>query len=240
MKAIILAGGQGTRLKDVIKHLPKPMAPVCGRPFIEYLVFQLRRHGVKEIIMATGCMKEAIRSYFKDGREMGVKISYSEEDRPLGTAGAIRKAAGLTADRELLIMNGDSFLDVDLKALAAFQRDKKGAAALCAVHMEDAGRYGRVERDGRCRVISFIEKGGSTPGLINGGVLMLRRDALNGIGMGAFSFEREVLPGLVDKGLYAMEVEGFFVDIGVPESYKGLLQDPGKLLAAAGLDAQKC
>lgn len=239
MRVLILAGGAGTRLRDIVKDVPKPMAPVGGRPFMEYLLMHLRAQGIMDVIILTGYMGGVIRAYFGDGRRAGMRISYSEEARPLGTAGALLKAALTVSDEEFLVLNGDTFLDADFNGLVRFHKDKGSAATMAAVRVDNTQRYGRIVADKSGRVRSFIEKGDGSPGLINGGVLVIEKETALKIPPAAFSFEHEVLPGLLESGLYAMEVRGYFMDIGTPESYGALLEDAGKVLAAAGLSRRR-
>ena len=227
MKAIILAGGKGTRLREVIKDVPKPMAPVAGRPFLEYLVLQLSRWGIRDIILSVGYREEIIKSHFGDGTGLGVGITYSDEDEPLGTGGAIRKAAQLINDNEFIAMNGDSFLDLNYDDFRSFHKEKRAELTLALAAVPDTSRFGRVDRDKEGAVVGFSEKGQGGPGLINGGVYMLKQDAVAHIPEGNISVEHEVFPGLVNHGLYGMEVKGSFIDMGLPQDYLKLAENPG-------------
>jgi D-glycero-alpha-D-manno-heptose 1-phosphate guanylyltransferase len=220
MKAVILAGGEGARLKEVISDIPKPMAPVADRPFLEYLVMQLMRGGIGDIIFSTGYRKEVVKSYFGTGEKWGVRFSYSEEDVPLGTGGALKNALDLLDSGPVIVLNGDSFLGVDLRKLIAFHKSKNASAVICLAFMEDASRYGRVEIDREDRVLHFAEKSAGPPGFINGGVYIFNKEILASIPAGKVSLETEVLPVLVGKGLYGMQTKGFFRDIGIPADYQ--------------------
>jgi D-glycero-alpha-D-manno-heptose 1-phosphate guanylyltransferase len=235
MKAIILAGGQGLRLREVVSDVPKPMAPVAGRPFLEYLVLQLKKHGIGEIILATGHKGEIVASYFGDGSRFEVKIDYSEEREPLGTGGALKLAASFIDDSLFLVMNGDSFLDVDLNDLIGFHRTRSAIATLSLVERNDADRYGSVVIDESGMVRSFTEKADGVAGVINGGVYCLDNRISDFIGGGAVSLERDVLPRIVGHGLYGTVTEGFFKDIGIPTDYRDLCDHPETLLRAVGL-----
>lgn len=235
MKAIILAGGQGVRLREVLPDLPKPMAPVAGRPFLEYLLLQLKRYGVFHVVLATGYKREVIRAYFGDGKQWGMHIDYSEEEVPLGTGGALKQAATLIFDDRFLVMNGDSFLDVDLAELSEFHESRAGAATLSLVWKNDAGRYGSVAKGDDHAILSFSEKGSQSEGFINGGVYCLNRSILDRIGKGNISFERDVLTNLLGGDAYGMEVNGFFVDMGLSTEYRSLCDHPEHLMKVAGL-----
>jgi D-glycero-alpha-D-manno-heptose 1-phosphate guanylyltransferase len=235
LKAIILVGGQGLRLREVIADVPKPMAPVAGRPFLEYLVLQLKRYGIGEIVLATGYKSEVVKACFGDGSRWAMRIDYSEEQEPLGTGGALKIAATMVDDDSFLLMNGDSFLDVDLDGLIGFHRDHSAVATLSLIKKEDAGRYGSVIVDNNGVIQSFTEKGIVSAGLINGGVYCLDRGIVRHIGDGTISLERDVLPGLTGNGLYGMITGGFFKDIGIPADYRDICDDTQPLLRAVGL-----
>ncbi len=226
LKALILAGGKGTRLRGVVDDLPKPMAPVGGRPFLEHLVEQLIRWEVREVVLATGYRGEVIASHFGDGSRWGVRLRVSQEASPQGTGGAVRDALPLLGREPFLLLNGDSFADADLAGLSALQASRPGSTALALVRLPDTGRYGRVTVDGEGRVLEFSEKRAGGPGLINGGVLALDPASLPPLPPGELSFEREVLPRLVEKGAWGLVGEGFFVDIGVPEDYLAVRDRP--------------
>ncbi len=234
MTGIILAGGQGTRLREEVPRLPKPMAPVGGRPFLDYLVAQLARAGVREVILATGHLAQAVEDHFGDGSRFGVIIRYSREGSPLGTGGALREAARLARGEEILLMNGDSFVDLDFPVLFSFHTAHRGQATMVLVHREDAGRYGLVETGKDGRILAFREKGAVGPGLINAGVCLLRPSALKGIPPGTVSFEREVLPRLVKRGIFGFPVHSFFIDIGVPGDYRAICREPERLGGGPG------
>lgn len=232
MKAVILAGGKGTRLREVIKDIPKPMATVDGKPFLEYLVLQLVKWDIKEMIISIGYKGEAIRSYFENGSKWGVRIEYSEETYPLGTGGALKKAAGLTDDSRLVVMNGDSFLDIAFEEFKNFHTEKNAFATIGLVHADHAGRYGKVETDEAGAVVSFSEKGNGSEGYVNGGVYIFNRDVIRYIPDGNVSLEEDVLPLFIRHGLYGTKTNGFFIDIGTPEDYLRLCNNHGPLTAS--------
>ena len=224
MQALVLVGGEGTRLRPLTLTRPKPALPLVDRPFIGYMVEWLARHGIDEVIMACGFRAESLRSALGDGLEDRPAISYLEEDEPLGTAGPVRLAAdrGLLGDR-FMVLNGDVLADLDLTALQR-QHDETGAAATLALYpVEDPSAYGLVRRRDDRRVLEFLEK--PEPEQIdtdevNAGAYVLERSVVESIPAGrAVSIEREVFPRLVGEGLFGRRLDGYWMDIGTPERY---------------------
>ena len=240
LPAILLVGGKGTRLQSVVSSKPKPLAVVGGNPFLELLVMQLRNQGIRRLIMSTGYLAEQIEEAFGDGRRWGVEIRYSREAQPLGTAGAVRFAEGLLdQSADFLVLNGDSFIELDLPEFVRFHRQHQGVASMAVRKVPDAARFGTVELGDGGRVAGFREKTGSTlPGLINAGVYAFKRSILERIPQGIASFEKDVFPALLNKGIYALEEQGIFIDIGTPQDYayaQGLCE---KLYRAATAETQ--
>ncbi len=236
--AIILVGGRGTRLGALSAAMPKPMLPVAGRPFLEYLVHQLRRSEIRTIIFACGYRCEVVRAYFNDGRRWDIRMVFSEEREPLGTGGALRLASELVEGERFLAMNGDSFLAVDPRAVAGEEPDVPASMALVTV--ADRGRYGNVERspDGMVARFAQGERTGG-PGLVNAGIYAFRRDAMLLIPRGRpCSLEHEVLPRLAGRGLRGVPFDAYFVDIGLPDTYDQLRGHPEPLLDALALPRQ--
>jgi len=219
-EAIVLVGGLGTRLRSVVADLPKPLAPVAGRPFLAYLLDQLSLGGLRRVILATGYLADRIEHAIGRSWE-GMEIVYSHESQPLGTGGAIALAAKQMQGRCVHLINGDTFLRYSLVALqhAADARDLPLSMALA--HVADVARYGAVEiADGR--VHAFREKGGHGAGWINAGCYYLTSDALDllPVDRQSFSFESEVLLPLAPSGqVGVLEETCDFIDIGVPEDY---------------------
>ena len=226
MKTIILAGGFGTRLSSVVSDLPKPMAPVDGRPFLEYLILKLKDCGLQEIILSLGYKAEIIQSYFGDGDKFGVKIGYCIESSPLGTAGALKQAAAMFKDEVFLALNGDSFSALDFKMLINGYIDKKAIATIALTVVEDGLRYGSVEINDNLEITKFSEKSSQRKTLINTGTYCLHRRIFDNIASGKVSIEEDVFPGLLGQGLYGYVFNGFFIDIGIPEDYLYLCQHP--------------
>ena len=218
---LLLVGGMGTRLRSVLSDKPKPLAPIGDISFLELLVLQLRSQGFHQLVMCTGFQADQIKQEFADGRKWDVTVDYSEESRPLGTAGAIKLAERFVSQApDFLVMNGDSFLELDLRRLIRFHRAHGGTASIAVSRVPDAGRYGTVHIDGKNRVARFSEKMGiPASGVINGGVYVFNRDILQSIPDGPSSLEKDVFPALLNQGVFALEQDGIFIDIGTPEDY---------------------
>lgn len=230
LEAVILAGGYGTRLQNVLKDRPKPMAPINGKPFLEYLILFLRSQGIQKIILAVGYMKEAIIKYFDDGMKFNVDIEYSVEERPLGTGGAIKKATSKLTSNTFLCVNGDSFADVNVFSLYEFHNNKGAVASLALINQDNNTRYGSVEVDASERVVNFKEKSSNGTAIINAGFYIFEKQIFELMETDVFSLEYDLLPKLVNLGLYGKKMSGYFVDIGTPEDYLALRSDPTKFL----------
>jgi D-glycero-alpha-D-manno-heptose 1-phosphate guanylyltransferase len=225
--AVILAGGLGTRLRAAYSAGPKSMAPVKGRPFLDYLLSWLQRQGVEEVILCLGYRRSQIQRFVGKGRKWGVRVQYSIEQKLLGTGGAVKKAERLISGESLLVMNGDTFVDVELHKLVRFHQRRKAVATLAAVKGAGAGRYGSLSIDAKGRIRAFLEKsGGNEMGgsetrrqLINGGVYVLEKGLLKNIrARGPVSLEGKVFPSLLGRNcMYAFKTEAYFLDIGVPK-----------------------
>jgi mannose-1-phosphate guanylyltransferase len=222
VQALILAGGEGTRLRPLTSGVPKPVVPLVDRPFAAYMLEWLRGHGVEDIVMACGYMAEGVREVLGDGSALGVSLRYLAEPRPLGTAGPILFAEELLQDR-FLVLNGDVLTDIDVSALIAAHESAGARATIALIGVDDPAGYGLVSVDGEGRVTEFLEKPG--PGfagspLINAGVYVLERDVLDLIEPEQMvSIERDVFPALIGKGLHAVRAGGYWMDIGTPERY---------------------
>lgn len=219
--AFLLVGGMGTRLRSALPSTPKPLASVGKKSFLELLIRQMRCQGLQRLVMCTGYLADQIEAEFGDGSRLGVEIKYSKEAHPLGTAGAVKLAERhLGQASEFLVMNGDSFLEIDIHQLIQFHREHSALVSMAVVGVEDASRYGSVQVDPNHRVTGFLEKAGSSrPGLVNGGVYVFDPSALEHIPNGPGSLEKDVFPLLLNKGVFALEHHGIFIDIGTPEDY---------------------
>jgi D-glycero-alpha-D-manno-heptose 1-phosphate guanylyltransferase len=218
---LLLVGGLGTRLRPVLSGKPKPLAPIGNISFLELLLLQLRSHGFRNIVMCTGFQAEQIQQEFGTGDKWNLSIGYSQETSPLGTAGAIKFAQHFIQQAsEFLVMNGDSFLELDLNELLRFHSACGGWASLAVRRVPDAARYGTVEVNKQNQVVRFSEKRGmNESGIINGGVYVFKRGVLQCVPDGPCSLEKDVLPVLLEHGVYALEQNGMFIDIGTPEDY---------------------
>ena len=224
MQAIVLVGGEGTRLRPLTSDVPKPAVTLVDRPFLAYAIEWLAAHGVSEVVLACGFLPDVLRETLGEEERAGVAITYVAEPEPLGTAGAIRFAADALGDRledRFLALNGDVLADLDLSALVR-AHEERGAQASIGLHpVDDSSAYGLVRCDKEGRVLEFLEKTGeAVPGEINAGAYVLDRSVLDLVPPGqAVSIEREVFPRLVGEGLYGLLLEGYWMDIGTPERY---------------------
>jgi mannose-1-phosphate guanylyltransferase len=225
VQAIVLVGGEGTRLRPLTSDVPKPAVTLVDRPFLAYVVEWLAAHGVSEVVLACGFLPDVLREALGDEEERaGITIAYGAEPEPLGTAGAIRFAAEALGERledRFLALNGDVLADLDLSALVRAHEERSARATIALHQVEDSAAYGLVRRDGSGAVLEFLEKTGeSVPGEINAGAYVLDRSVLDLIPAGrAVSIEREVFPRLVGEGLYALLLDGYWMDIGTPDRY---------------------
>lgn len=214
MQAIILCGGLGTRLKSVIKDVPKPMALINDKPFLEFIFEYLKKQGIKEVILAVSYKYEVIQEYFKD-EFLDIKIKYSIEKEPLGTGGAIKEALKFIKN-EAYVLNGDTFFDIDLSKL------KLNGSKICFAlkQMNDFDRYGTVNINKQGFVLSFEEKIFKKQGLINGGIYLLTKDIFNKFDLEKkFSFEEFLQENYEKLKAKAHIFDDYFIDIGVPEDY---------------------
>ena len=234
--AIILTGGKGTRLQSILDDRPKPMALIAGRPFVEWLLLMLRHQGIQRAVMCTGHLSEAVESYFGNGQDIGMELVYAYDPLPLGTGGAVRNALVKTNSKRFLVLNGDSYCRFDLSNFLKTHLAHNARVSLNLVQVKDCSRYGSVKINKDGMVLAFLEKSpGKIPGLVNAGVYLLERDVVEGIPEGKMvSLEKEILPGLIGNGLYAVVCKGIFIDIGTPESLnkaKKILKDEFKHLS---------
>jgi D-glycero-alpha-D-manno-heptose 1-phosphate guanylyltransferase len=217
MEAVILAGGLGTRISSRLKDLPKSMAPIGGRPFLQLLLDQLVVAGCTRALLSVGHLRESILDVFGDNYN-GMELAYIIEDRPLGTGGAIRLALSRAHEPATLVLNGDTYIDLNFSAISAFHDSARRPMTMAVTHVRDSSRYGGViVEDGR--VVGFTEKGSCGSGWINAGVYMLDQDFPWPMSLASrFSFETDVLsPALDQIRPAAFLSRGYFLDIGVPE-----------------------
>ncbi len=218
MQALILVGGEGTRLRPLTETVPKAVMPLAGKPFLAYMIDWLGRHGVDEIVLACGYRADVVRDVLGEGGSP--RLRYVEEPEPRGTGGAIKFAADELEDR-FLALNGDVLTDLDLGALMSSHEQRGARASLGLYPVDDATGYGLVKYDGAGAVSEFLEKPEKPgPGEINAGTYMLERSVLDLIPEGEMvSIERDVFPRLIGKGLHALPLPGYWMDIGTPDRY---------------------
>lgn len=220
-ECIILVGGQGTRLRSVVNDIPKPMADINGKPFLEYLLQFLLTQGCRHCVLSVGYKHEVIKDYFGD-KYQNIRLDYAVEEEPLGTGGGIKNSLHLISQDEFFLLNGDSFFDVNLKALADFHFQHKAAITLSVKEMFDVDRYGTLDIEND-RVVRFNEKKHIEKGYINAGVYVVSKDVFGKeyIDKTKFSFEKDILESYVNTlPIYAFVSQGYFIDIGIPEDYR--------------------
>jgi mannose-1-phosphate guanylyltransferase len=226
MQALILAGGEGTRLRPLTLTMPKPAIQLVDRPFLRYMIDWLGHHGIDEVVIASGFGADVLRGALGDGHDEGPSIAYLEEGEPLGTGGPLRLAAERGALRErFLVLNGDLLADLDLGELMRAHEESAAAATLALYHVDDPSGYGLVRREAgpTGEVLEFLEKpepGDIDTNEISAGAYVMERGVVDSIPPGRMvSIEREVFPSLVGHGLYGHRLGGYWMDIGTPERY---------------------
>ncbi len=219
MEAIILAGGLGTRLQNVVKDIPKPMADINGKPFLKYLLDYLSKYEVNRVILSVGYKYEVIESYFGK-KYKNIELIYAVEEEPLGTGGGIMNACKYLNNNLFYLINGDTFFDVNLNELKEFHNNQKANFTLAIKHMQQFDRYGTVEISEN-RILRFNEKKYMDEGFINGGVYLLENKILQSLNFPQkFSFEKDFLELYLLKYYFGAYVSSnYFIDIGIPEDY---------------------
>ena len=221
MRAIVLAGGLGTRLARVTRDIPKPMAQVGSRPFLEYLLDDLIDQGIEQTVLAVSYMWEVIREHFGSVYR-GMELSYSVEEIPLGTGGAIRQALAKVTDDEVVVLNGDTRFRVDLMEMEKIHQNGGAQLTIALKQVSDSGRFGRVEVSADGVVTSFLEKSTGGLGWINGGVYILNSSLFKDFPMPErFSFELDLVEPNIDRiQPRAFQSDAYFIDMGIPEDYQ--------------------
>ncbi len=226
-EAVILAGGLGTRLKSAVPDLPKAMAPVNGRPFLEYLLDYLEHYIIEHVVLAVGHKHEMIQNYFGN-QYKSIKIDYSIEEEPMGTGGAIKKAFELIEGNKAFVFNGDTMFRISLVKHFDFHVQRQTDFSMVLREVENVERYGAVERDEDKRITGFFEKGEKRgKGLINGGVYLINKRFFNKHAFpDKFSLEKDCLEKMVDTiPFYGVLCKQYFLDIGIPEDYQKAQDD---------------
>jgi len=223
-QAVILVGGQGTRLQPLSYHMPKSMMPVLNRPFLEHILAYLKNYGVGEVILTLSHLPEVIQGHLGDAANRGIRLSYALEDSPLGTAGAVKNAeAHLTGT--FAVLNGDIFTDLDLADLVTFHRHKGARVTIALTYVDNPSAFGVVETEGDGRVSRFIEKPSPdqiTSHWINAGIYILEPEVLRHVPENShYMFERGLFPRLLELGepVYGYPFRGYWLDMGTPEKY---------------------
>jgi mannose-1-phosphate guanylyltransferase len=230
MKAVILVGGEGTRLRPLTCNTTKAMVPVLNKPFLEHLLGYLKGHGVTDIILAMSYLPHRIQGHFGDGTRMGVRLSYCIEEEPLGTAGAVKNAEDLL-DEPFFVLNGDILTDIDLTAMMRQHHQAKAKVSIALTPVEDPTIYGVVETDAQGMVVRFVEKPKReevTTNMINAGIYIVKPEVLDYIPPAKPTmFEHYVFPLLLEKGepILGYPSESYWIDIGTPEKYLRLNHD---------------
>lgn len=230
-QAVIVAGGKGTRLGSLTERTPKPLLDVAGRPFLEWILMNLERQGIEEVVLTIGYRSEAFDAWLS-ARAGRMRVSTFVERSPLDTGGALVEMID-RLDETFAVLNGDTLFDVSLQELLEALDENDAQAAVSLRRLSDTGRYGRAELSGSI-VTGFAEKAGGGEGLVNGGVYVFRRGVLAGRGA-PLSIERDVLPACVEaRRLSGLPSDGFFIDIGVPETFEEAQRSVPEWWATAG------
>lgn len=230
MKAVILVGGEGTRLRPLTVNSPKPMIPVLNRPFLEHVLEYLRRNGINDVVLSMGYRSEVITNHFGDGSAFGVNLIYVHEDSPLGTAGAVKNAEQYL-DGTCFVFNGDILTSLDLGEMLEFHRQKKAMVTISLTPVEDPTAYGLVELDDDHRVQRFIEKptwDRVTTNLINAGTYIVEPEVFRYVPPKLYyMFEHGLFPVLLQTGdpIFGFPSNAYWIDIGTPQQYRGLHRD---------------
>ncbi|HUS62512.1 MAG TPA: NDP-sugar synthase, partial [Acidimicrobiales bacterium] len=230
MKAVIMAGGEGTRLRPLTSNLPKPMMTLANRPMMEHIVGLLRQHGFDDIVVTVAFMANNIRSYFGDGSEFGVRMVYATEQTPLGTAGSVRNAMD-ELDERFLVISGDVLTDIDLRKVVDFHEERGALATIALKAMENPLEFGIVITRDDGSIVRFLEKptwGQVFSDTINTGIYVLEPEIFDFIPEGrAVDFSEEVFPALLEqeRPLFGYVAEGYWEDVGTLEAYVSAHQD---------------
>jgi mannose-1-phosphate guanylyltransferase len=230
MKAVILAGGEGTRLRPLTCNIPKPMVPILNRPFLEHMLGHLNGYGIDSTILTVCYLPDIIEAHFGDGERTGMELSYVLEGTPLGTAGAIKNVEN-DLDGTFFVLNGDIFTDLDLGDMVRFHQEKGAKVTLFLTPVEDPSAFGVVETDSTGRVQRFLEKpapGVTTSHWINGGIYLMEPEVLAHAPAGEFyMFERGLFPKLLEMGVpvYGYQASPYWIDLGTPASYSRVHHD---------------
>lgn len=226
-EAIVLAGGFGTRLQKVVNEVPKPMAPVCNKPFLSYVLDYLIRYKYTHVVLATGYLHEKIEDYFGNNYN-GLAVSYAQETTPLGTGGAILNALQYCKSEQVTVLNGDTLFCIDFSDLEKTFTAHTSPLTIVLRLVDDTSRYGSVTISHEGQIVRFTEKTATSgSGYINGGIYQLHKSLFAGFTVGqTFSFEKDIMEHYYQQlSFYAFPVDAYFIDIGIPEDYYKAQQD---------------
>src|SRR6184192_689001 len=225
MRAVVMAGGEGTRLRPLTSNQPKPMVPIVGKPCMEHILELLRQHGLTDVVVTVAFLPQAIRSYFGNGESLGMTVEYSVEESPLGTAGSVRLASARLGDT-FLVISGDALCDIDLTSLVRFHQEKGAAVTIGLKSVENPLEFGIVVTDADGRVERFLEKPSWSQvfsDTINTGIYVLEPEVLRHVPTDRpFDFSKELFPYLLEMGrpLYGYVMDGYWQDIGNLDQYR--------------------
>lgn len=230
LKAVLLVGGLGTRLRPLTNDRPKSIVPVVNRPALEHTIAYLKHYGIRDIVITLNYKPEVIENYFGDGEKFGVNLTYFMEDEPRGTAGAVKNAESYL-DGGFIVLNGDIFTDMNLADMLAYHRKKKAMATIALTWVDNPSAFGVVETNDKGKVQKFLEKprpGTATTNWINAGTYILEREVLDMIPPGCnYMFERGLFPQLLQSGrpVFGYPYKGYWLDMGTPEHYHRINRD---------------
>ena len=225
MKAVILAGGEGTRLRPITYLNPKPMLPLVNRPFMENFVLWIKSHKIKDIIFSTGYLSENFKNYFGDGSRFGMNFTWVQEKEPLDTCGGVKNAEKYLDGNSFMVFNGDILSSIDLTKMIAFHKKKRADITISLTCVKDPSSYGLVPVDKESKVIQFIEKpepGEAVTNLINAGIYIIEPYIMELVPEGKrYSFEKDLFPGVLDKGysVFGYISDAYWLDVGTPQKY---------------------
>jgi len=231
MKAVILAGGFGTRIRPLTYLNPKPMLPLVNKPFMHNFINWIKSHGIKDIILSTGYLPDVFKAYFGDGSSMGVKLTYVTEEKPLGTCGAVKNVESYLDNESFMVFNGDVLSAINLTEMLKYHKDKKSDITIALTPVEDPTSYGLVPIDKDGRVEKFLEKPSwdeITTNLINAGTYIIEKKLLDLVPEGEnYSFERGLFPNALEIGyrIYGFVSNAYWLDLGTPAKYIQAHQD---------------
>ncbi|HEY5031837.1 MAG TPA: sugar phosphate nucleotidyltransferase, partial [Actinomycetes bacterium] len=225
MKAVVMAGGEGTRLRPMTASMPKPLLPVVNRPIMEHVLRLLRKHGFTEVVVTVQFLASLVRNYFGDGEELGMQLQYATEEEPLGTAGSVKNAEAALADDTFLVISGDALTDIDLTALVAFHKEKKALVTVCLTRVPDPLEFGITILDEEGRVERFLEKptwGQVFSDTVNTGIYVMEPEVFDYVAAGEpVDWSADVFPRLIEEGraVFGYVADGYWEDVGTLESY---------------------